>query len=66
MKHISQSKYKYVTKKEYKGKIMWSAVMFKNGRGNGKLFETEKEAAKWVDLRLIEQVKDPVNILVHK
>ena len=31
-----------------------------------KHFRTEREAAKWVDLRLIEKGKEPVNILVRK
>jgi len=31
-----------------------------------KQFKTEIEAAKWVDLRLIEKGRDPVNIFVRK
>jgi len=29
-------------------------------------FKTEREAAKWVDLRLIEGGKEPVNVLKRK
>ena len=57
------SKYKYVTKRECeRGVIRWYADCL----GGSKSFEKERDAAKWVDLRLIEKGKDPVNILVRK
>ena len=31
-----------------------------------RLFDTEKEAAKWVDLKLISKGREPVNILRRK
>jgi len=34
--------------------------------GKYSYFDNIKDAAKWVDLRLIEQGKEPVNILVRK
>jgi len=57
------SKYKYVTKFEgYSGCIRWGARV----NAATKFHKTEKEAAKWVDLKLIEKGKEPVNILVRK
>ena len=41
---------------------LWLASLNKNTR----LFMTEKEAAKAVDIYLINQGKEPVNILVRK
>lgn len=59
-------------KSKYKGVSLLDCTSgtTKQWRGNTgkkqKYFETEKEAAKWVDLRLIEKGKEPVNILVRK
>ena len=57
------SKYKYVSKMiSQKGRVVWRSKVL----GASKYFDTEKEAAKWVDLRLIEKGKEPLNILVRK
>jgi hypothetical protein len=57
------SKYKYVAKMVGQNNyVMWIA----NCLGASKHFENEKEAAKWVDLRLISKGKQPVNVLVKK
>ena len=57
------SKYKYVTKLIGQNNyVRWYA----NVLGGSKSFETERAAAKWVDLRLINKGKEPVNVLVRK
>ena len=57
------SKYKYVAKVEGdKGFIRGDACVL----GDRKFHETEVDAARWVDLKLIENGKEPVNILVRK
>tara|TARA_Y100000389_G_C17315642_1_gene440298 strand:- start:378 stop:578 length:201 start_codon:yes stop_codon:yes gene_type:complete len=66
MKYKGKSKYKYVSQQELNGELVWRGVFFKNGSGNGKTFKTEREAALYVDKKLIENGKEPVNILVHK
>jgi hypothetical protein len=64
MKRIRKSdKYKYVALYKTKdGKERWKAQIL----GYGYFYNTEKEAAKQVDLKLIEKGKKPVNILVRK
>jgi hypothetical protein len=68
MSVIKKSDYK----SKYKGVslLVCRKVDTKVWRGNlgkkQKYFDNEKDAAKWVDLRLIEQGKEPVNILVRK
>lgn len=61
-----QSKYKGVYKIKPRSKNpdekLWLASLNRNTR----LFMTEKEAAKAVDMYLISKGKDPVNILVRK
>ena len=57
------SKYKYVRKKICEnGNVNWIARVY----GVTKCFDTEREAAKWVDIRLIKTGKKPVNVLVRK
>jgi len=46
-------------KKQYQAAITTPQT----GRQAFKYFEEEKEAAKWIDLQLIKQGKEPVNIL---
>jgi hypothetical protein len=59
----NSSKYKYVIKVEGdRGVIRWDACVL----GYRKYHESEKDAAKWVDLKLIRKGKEPVNILVRK
>lgn len=61
---MEKSKYKYVSQVTENGKKRWRGTFFvKGGKGNGKSFETEREAAIFVDKKLIEIGKDPVNIL---
>jgi hypothetical protein len=64
-KYIGKSKlYKNVTMYRLGGKQIYyrGAVCKYSKRG----FETEREAAIWVDMRLIEAGKEPVNILKRK
>lgn len=64
LKRIRKSvTYKYVTLYNTKnGDERWGVSIF----GNTKYYETEREAAKAVDIKLIEKGKEPVNILVRK
>jgi hypothetical protein len=64
-KYIGKSKiYKNVTMYRFRGKeIQYTGTFSKYSKGG---FETEKEAAIWVDMRLIEAGKEPVNILKRK
>ena len=62
LKIIGKSKYKYVSQIETAGNVWWRGVIY----GNGKSFKTEREAAIYIDKRLIEKGKEPVNILVRK
>lgn len=63
LKKIKKSeKYKYVELYHTaKGVERWRVGMF----GNSKCYDTEREAAKAVDLKLISKGKEPVNILVR-
>jgi len=63
--YIGKSKYKYVTCHKSNRELYWRGVFFKNGYGNGKSFKKEREAALYVDKKMIEQGKEPVNILVR-
>ena len=62
MKVIGKSKYKYVSQIELSTGEWWRGAIY----GNGKSFRTEREAAIYIDKRLIEKGKEPVNILVRK
>ena len=74
LKHQGKSeKYKHVYKKiDPKGIIYWNANItitdFSGRKAKAKFFnaDQEREAAKWIDMRLIEAGKDPVNILTKK
>ena len=57
----SSSDYKYVRKCEriVDGHVFWQSDVL----GVSKFTSTEREAALWVDKRLIEKGKEPVNIL---
>lgn len=61
IKDSKHDKYKYVYRTIH-NKWKWHAQV---GRKQ-KDFECDREAAKWVDLRLIENGKEPVNILIRK
>lgn len=56
--------YKYVELHRFGKKEMWKGAASKTR--NGKCFDTEREAAIYVDKQLLEQGKEPVNILVRK
>jgi len=64
LKYIGMSiPYSYVTHlRDSSGKDRWMGKRWKNG----KHFDTEREAALYVDKQLIEQGKEPINILVRK
>lgn len=62
MKYLGKSKYKYVSQIELSTGKWWRGVIY----GNGKSFRAEREAAIYIDKRLIEKGKEPVNILVRK
>lgn len=59
IKMIGKSKYKYVSQIELSNGIWWRGAI----NGTGKSFRTEKEAAIYIDKKLIEKGKEPVNIL---
>lgn len=59
---IEKSKYKNVYKVQLKEKIWFRANVFKTQ----KYFETEREAAIYVDKQYLSKGKQPVNILVRK
>lgn len=56
--------YKYVELHQIGEKQMWKGAASRTK--NGKYFDTEREAAVYVDKQLIEQDKEPVNILIRK
>lgn len=74
----TSEKYKYVLKHEYEnGAVRWEGrhyVKFDNEVDGYKKssiistghFDTEKEAAKSVDLRLIRYGREPINVLKRK
>lgn len=62
-KYVECSKtYKYVEKLRKGERIIWKGVVL----GRSKWFDTEREAALFVDKVLIENGKSPVNILKLK
>ena len=62
-KYVERSKtYKNVAKKRKGERIIWEGVVL----GRSKWFDTEREAALFVDKVLIENGKSPVNILKLK
>jgi len=68
-KRVGGSQYKYVSEYRKKdGTSGWSAKMVnsKIGKTGGKMYATEHEAAKAVDLYLIGQGKEPLNVLKRK
>jgi hypothetical protein len=64
-----KSAFKYVHKNTYKnGQIRYESrfKIISTGRHWGAIFNTEKEAAIAVDIKLIEIGKNPVNVLIRK
>lgn len=64
LKHIASTDFKYVNKVSQNGKEFYFARLpqYKCSKS----FDDLRTAAKWVDVKLIEKGKEPVNILVHK
>lgn len=60
-KHKSKN-YKNVYLYAKNGEELWLATLGKKQ----KFFKTEKQAGRFIDLKLIEQGKEPINILVRK
>lgn len=60
-KYIRKSEYAHVSLFDYNGEVYYKAQMSKYNWAV--FFLTEKEAAKAVDMKLIEKGLDPVNIL---
>jgi hypothetical protein len=63
-KYVRKSEYTHVSLFNYKGEIYYKAQMSKYNWAV--FFLTEKEAAKAVDIKLIEKGQEPVNILKSK
>lgn len=59
-------KYKHVNKLICGNSVNATKLWQGNVCSCNRQFETEKEAAKWVDLKLISKGKEPVNILIRK
>lgn len=64
-KRIGKTKFKYVSLHEYKGIQFYFAHVLGLGYKSFTINEL-REAAKWVDIQLIENGKKPVNILKRK
>ncbi len=62
VKKVGESKYYNVYKcVDAKGIITWHGI-FKNS----KWFDNERDAAKWVDMQLIADGKEPRNVMKRK
>ena len=63
-----KSKYKYVYRSisRVDGSFIFRGQLNKNGSNVTKWLENERDAAIWVDKCLIEQGKEPINILKGK
>lgn len=75
IKELNNSK--YVSKHpEYKNvsiyrntktsKLFYKTFINNNNKGYTRNFDSDRDAAKWIDLKLIEFGKNPVNILKKK
>lgn len=61
----TSKKYKYVSLfRDHLGNEKWHVRI--SSFGINKSFDDEKKAAKFVDMKMIERGKDPINILVRK
>lgn len=61
----TSKKYKYVSLfRDHLGNEKWHVRI--QTFGINKSFDDEKKAAKFVDMKMIERGKEPVNILVRK
>lgn len=63
-KYICNSeKYKYVGKYvDRKGNVLWQGKRYTNG----KMVESERQAAINVDIQLLNEGKNPINVLIKK
>lgn len=65
-----ESPFKYVKKfvSRATGDVHWQAILYIKGTGKatGKMFDNERDAAKAVDMFLINNGREPVNILKRK
>ena len=61
LKHISSTAFKYVNRVSQNGKEFYFARITQYRCS--KSFDDLRQAAKWVDMKLIEKGKEPVNIL---
>lgn len=67
IKFSEPSEYFGVTKHTFqKGNVKYSAKIQRKAFCGTSYHDTEREAAKWVDLKLIEHGYEPVNILKRK
>ena len=66
IKRIGSTKYKYVSEMEVGGKRCYHARISNSNILWGKYFDDLRDAAKAVDIKMIEKGKEPVNILVRK
>lgn len=64
LKHIASTEFKYVNRVSQNGKEFYFARLPQYRCSNS--FDDIRKAAKWVDLKLIQKGKEPVNILVRK
>ena len=55
--------YKYISVNPYDKRIVWHAVMRFGGISTSKIYSTEREAAKAVDIFRINHGLEPINIL---
>jgi hypothetical protein len=65
-----ESPFKYVSKfvSRATGDVHWQARLYIKGEGKatGKFYTTERDAAKAVDVFLINNGRDPINVLKRK
>ena len=69
MKTQTKSRYKYVylrQKTSANDNKIWYGCVTRNYKRKTKCFETEREAALFVDLALINFKEEPINILKRK
>jgi len=65
-KHLGKSKYKGVYIIDQNQTIQYKAYMTINGKTLRKIFNSDTEAAKCIDMFLIRNGKNPVNIIKRK
>ena len=58
-----KSKYKYVYKSKFSGKYYWEGQVSRKSKLFPFTDDGERSAAKWADMRLINDGREPVNVL---